>query len=171
MDKRGVLIGLARIKELTPERAYEVRVLLDPEVQARLLAWGVTDPEVLACAGIHPTRVKPRTDGTRRHSRSDTERLVDLHLFGLGLDDAESITVEWVSLGEAQNAFLDSTWESMVAGRAPEWAVDKYPGRVARVLGMEGEAWAPLKELVRNDILPFGLTSSRKFLLVDGQTL
>ncbi len=157
MDRRAVLVALARHGLLTPENQLLVRAG-GPAVVYAALVEAHAPAEVFRAAGMVP----PVPDQDRPDDAT-VRQAVDLHLTLLGLDTQEIV---WLSRQVADQTRLEDAWARLAAGDAPAWA-HALPQRVGRLLALEGEAWLPLQDLISRGVWPYGpAADGRGFVVV-----
>lgn len=160
LDRKAILIALAREGQLTQERQITVRAGAPKDVRAALLSWGVA-PSVILTAGM-PV-IKPPT--TTRMKDREVQRQVDLHLTALGYGPA---AITWTHPNIASRVYLDETWEALLQGAYVEWALPLYPSRIARLLAYaDRDPWRPLLRLIEHAVHPYGLAERGDFIVVD----
>lgn len=168
MDRRVVLVALARCGALTPDRSVAVRTAPEGEIGQLVRAWGISDPGVLEATGN--AVVPPGEMAGPSMRKRDAERVVVRHLRELGF---EEVDIVWTGHAEGNGMSVHPGWfAAMPKAVPPLWAIESLPSRVAMVVAAaESPIWAPLAGLVSHNILPYGLDSEGRFVLVNGKKL
>lgn len=157
MNRRAVLLALARSGRLTPERAEYVRLAHESDVRLALARWRV--PNVVLDAADIPLR-RGRTPATEDR----IARACELHMLALG---HEPTHFRWVVPRDGARLPLARWWE-LARGDAVLDVASALgiPERVARVLAHHREAaWKPLADLASRGVWVFGIGSDEVMMV------
>lgn len=166
LDRRAVLIELARAGMLTRERSDYVRSHAPEHVREQILAWNAP-PGVRRAAGLELVR----TSAGAHMPPEEVQRQVDMHMAALGLNPAP---VLYVTEEEATSYRVSFDWDWPMRQLRLNWTYPNLAPRVAKILLMaDDKAWQPLVRLIEHNIHPHGLVASpphRYFIVVDAST-
>lgn len=153
LDRRAVLIQLARADLLIPERSLLVRSQPVAAVRAALHAWQAP-PTALEAAGVPVYR----PDFTAQPSDAEVQHQVDIHLMLLGF---EATPCYWVNRNQVGAFPKDLRWWRDLYRVPRDLTHPELPHVCTYILALADEpAWQPLAELVQHGVQPYGRVAS-----------
>lgn len=157
IDRKAVLVALAKANQLSGERALIVRAGEENVVRRYLMDWGV-DNIVREAAGM------PGSADPAEATDQKIQDMVNLHLLSLGL---EPLQIEWLHFRSGEKVDLEYQWEKHLSGKEfPFGHAMGLPGRVSRLMAMADlPAWQPLVWLIERGVWPFGPERGGKFIV------